>query len=290
MSKKKDLWMPLYIGDYLADTGHLTTTQHGAYLLLCMHYWRKQGLPDDDKQLAAIAKLPLRIWLDMKETIQAFFHDGWSHKRIDEELHRRAVVSNKRAEAGARGGAKPRNGSNCSDFASGLLEQNGSMTQSQSHVDVADDARARPSTGNLTTSEAMDLCEKLLAIAGHDPKFWPPGWCGAPLTVQKWLNGGWQPEIILAAVKSAAGRKRGAPANSVQFFENAIAEEHARQAAPLPVVEIKQAQTLTVTHGNAQIRSGGSLTDSIKRELAELEGSESTDLALSARPVLRLSS
>lgn len=98
--------MPLNVGDYLADTGHLTTTQHGAYLLLLMHYWRKRELPSDDKQLAAIAKLPLRIWLDTKETIQAFFYDGWKHKRVEAEIQRRVEVSTKRAEAGSIGGSR----------------------------------------------------------------------------------------------------------------------------------------------------------------------------------------
>ena len=81
-------WMPLYVGDYLGDTGHLTTTQHGAYLLLMMHYWRKGELPDDDKQLSKITKLPLKIWVEYRPIVQEFFHDGWKHKRIDAELRR----------------------------------------------------------------------------------------------------------------------------------------------------------------------------------------------------------
>jgi uncharacterized protein YdaU (DUF1376 family) len=131
MSKKTDLWMPLYVGDYLADTGHLTTTQHGAYLLLLMHYWRKRELPDDDKQLAAIAKLPLRIWLDSKETIQAFFHMGWRHKRLDAEIEKRMKVANARAIAGQKGGARTQMNSFIAKAnAPNLLGVCSSMTQS----------------------------------------------------------------------------------------------------------------------------------------------------------------
>jgi uncharacterized protein YdaU (DUF1376 family) len=97
-------WMPLYVGDYLGDTGHLTTTQHGAYLLLMMHYWRKGELPDDDRQLSKIAKLPLKTWCEYRPTLQDFFYDGWKHKRIDTELERMMRVSAKRAIAGQRGG------------------------------------------------------------------------------------------------------------------------------------------------------------------------------------------
>jgi uncharacterized protein YdaU (DUF1376 family) len=97
-------WMPLYVGDYLGDTGHLTTAQHGAYLLLMMHYWRKGELPDDDRQLSKITKLPLRTWCEYRPTLQDFFHSGWKHKRIDAELGRMMRVSEKRAIAGQKGG------------------------------------------------------------------------------------------------------------------------------------------------------------------------------------------
>jgi uncharacterized protein YdaU (DUF1376 family) len=97
-------WMPLYVGDYLGDTGHLTTAQHGAYLLLMMHYWRKGELPDDDRQLSKITKLPLKTWCEYRPTLQDFFHEGWKHKRIDAELEKMTRVSLRRAVAGQKGG------------------------------------------------------------------------------------------------------------------------------------------------------------------------------------------
>jgi uncharacterized protein YdaU (DUF1376 family) len=96
--------MPLYVGDYLGDTGHLTTAQHGAYLLLMMHYWRKGELPDCDRQLSKITKLPLKTWCDYRPILQDFFYDGWRHKRIDAELERMVRLSEKRAIAGQKGG------------------------------------------------------------------------------------------------------------------------------------------------------------------------------------------
>jgi uncharacterized protein YdaU (DUF1376 family) len=99
-------WMPLYVGDYLGDTGHLTTTQHGAYLLLMMHYWRKGELPDDDKQLSKITKLPLKVWTEYRETLQGFFYEGWKHKRIDAEIYKTESISEKRKAAGFKGGIR----------------------------------------------------------------------------------------------------------------------------------------------------------------------------------------
>ena len=70
---KADIWMPLYIGDYLADTSRLTTEQHGAYLLLLMDYWRSGKLPDKDQVLAQICKLTPDAWSNAKAMLSQFF-------------------------------------------------------------------------------------------------------------------------------------------------------------------------------------------------------------------------
>jgi len=79
-------WMPFYVADYLADTGHLTMAEHGAYMLLIMHYWQNGGLPGDEGKLARICRASPKEWAAMRDTIADLFGDGWTHKRIEEEI------------------------------------------------------------------------------------------------------------------------------------------------------------------------------------------------------------
>lgn len=101
--------MPLYVADYLADTGHLTTVQHGAYLLLIMHYWKRGSLPAGDDQLASIVKMTAADWKKAKPVIATFFSEGWKHSRIEAELSHAAEISSKRSAAGkqSHGNSQP---------------------------------------------------------------------------------------------------------------------------------------------------------------------------------------
>jgi uncharacterized protein YdaU (DUF1376 family) len=95
--------MPLYVADYLADTGHLSTVEHGAYLLLIMHYWQYGGLPNDTRKLARICRLSHAEWLAVRETLADFFDAEWRHGRIDHELSRAIEIMRKRSAAGKAG-------------------------------------------------------------------------------------------------------------------------------------------------------------------------------------------
>jgi uncharacterized protein YdaU (DUF1376 family) len=143
-----DTWMPLYIGDYLADTRRLTTTEHGAYLLLLMEQWRRGWLPDDDVQLARITGLRIEQWRRCAGTLRCFFDAGdlpgtIRQKRLHAEREKAIALSAKRAEvagsrwsnSGARGGTgsepKPLKTKEASD-ANAEQKEPFCITQSQS--------------------------------------------------------------------------------------------------------------------------------------------------------------
>lgn len=79
--------LPFFTDAYLADTRHLTSEEHGAYLLLLFCAWRTRGcaLKDCDKTLARIAGLTPTKWRRLRPTISDFFEISggfWRQKKL----------------------------------------------------------------------------------------------------------------------------------------------------------------------------------------------------------------
>lgn len=81
--------LPLWTDAYLADTRHLSTLEHGAYLLLLIEAWRRPScsLPDNDVMLARLAGLSADDWAGIRDVVMAFWkYDGrsktWTQKRL----------------------------------------------------------------------------------------------------------------------------------------------------------------------------------------------------------------
>lgn len=95
-------YMQLYVADYLADTTHLTTEQHGAYLLLLFSYWQT-GKPLKVERLASIARLSNERWTDVERALKDFFHVSkteWVHFRVEADLEKVASKQRKSSDAG----------------------------------------------------------------------------------------------------------------------------------------------------------------------------------------------
>ncbi len=95
-------YMQLYVADYLADTAHLTTEEHGAYLLLLFSYWQT-GKPLRADRLASVSRLSNERWTDVERTLEDFFHISngtWTHFRVEADLEKVGSKSKKNSESG----------------------------------------------------------------------------------------------------------------------------------------------------------------------------------------------
>jgi uncharacterized protein YdaU (DUF1376 family) len=94
--------MQLYVADYLADTMHLTTEEHGAYLLLIFNYWQT-GKAIPVSRLARIARLSDERWTVVERSLNEFFNERsgeWVHARIERDLDAVRDAQNQRSAAG----------------------------------------------------------------------------------------------------------------------------------------------------------------------------------------------
>jgi uncharacterized protein YdaU (DUF1376 family) len=131
--------MPLFIGDYLADTMHLSTEEHGAYLLLLFHLWRRALLPDNDIVLAKITKLAPQAWSTSRAALAEFFeieNGQWRHSRVERERTRITAknksLSSQAKQAAAKRWKKP--AADAPGIAAALPEDADSESESESEL------------------------------------------------------------------------------------------------------------------------------------------------------------
>jgi uncharacterized protein YdaU (DUF1376 family) len=145
--------MPLFTDAYLGDTRHLTTLQHGAYLLMLMVAWRSTdcALPNDDVYLSRITGMDRRTWNANKETLLAFWRlndeQKWVQARLKDEYN---YVEQKRNNNSASGNASALKRKN---RASTNVQRivNGNSTPTPTPIEVSKESNI-PLNNSATTS------------------------------------------------------------------------------------------------------------------------------------------
>jgi uncharacterized protein YdaU (DUF1376 family) len=200
--------MSLHVGDYLKDTTHLDATLHGAYLLLIMHYWAKGSLPDDDVQLAMIARMSPTEWRKARPILQAFFYDGWRHKRIEREIADAIERYEKFARAGrASGQAREakKNEHRSNDVGNDVgNERPQSFEQPRTDNQERREGDSEHAREPVLSPDAFELAAAYRKAAGVDPD--DPQWVGLPYTAQLWITRGYDGASILAIGSALAAR------------------------------------------------------------------------------------
>lgn len=153
-------YMPLYVNDYLADCSHLTTRQHGAYMLLLMAYWQRgKPLPNDDEKLARICRMRLADWKRDRDVLCELFEvssSGWKQNRVEHELQRVRDKSLKNSKAGSTSAQRR------------LNKRSTNVDQTFNHTDTDTDKKETP----LETERSYYWQGRVIRLTHSDFQQW----------------------------------------------------------------------------------------------------------------------
>src|SRR5262249_21973370 len=159
-----------------------------------------------------------------KPVIQAFFCDGWKHKRVEFELSEAARISMQTSAAG-KASAESRRKKNAGGIkgsdpttagrpsnARSTGQSNETPPSSPSHLHSRTDVDGgKPAAQPSIVTAEYDLAKQIAAIAGQAEEFEMTGWGGATHRAQVWLNAGWPKNLIIEAVTQIMRSKRDGP-------------------------------------------------------------------------------
>lgn len=147
--------------------------------------------------------------------------------------------------------------SHCSDTVVSPVRQGSSHCCDDNHhlnqIDRIGDARAR--AGSKLTGGSKALASAFWKALGIEtPLQIPPELAGIDHRAVMWEAAGWTVDLIETEARRFAGDD---PPKPITYFEKVFATAFAKRQAPLPIVEVRQAEKLTVTrHGTANQGSG----------------------------------
>lgn len=206
-----DVWFPFYVGDYLKKANHLSQGEHGAYLGLLLYYYSRGAPIPHNKRYAIAYAHAEQEQCNVDAVLDEFFtKDGdlWVHNRCEEELLKRADLSEKRQQAALKRHAKapaiaPTN-------AEQLDTQSQSQSQSQSYSELQ--SKPQPKKVRKNADNETRLGEYLEQIGGLPPIEWGEwanqkhGWDGETISLlwDNFANNYWLTDNCL---KLNGGRK-----------------------------------------------------------------------------------
>lgn len=219
--------MPLWTDAYLGDTTHLSTLEHGAYLLLLITAWRTRDgkLPNNDKLLAKYSRLSDAQWKRIKPVLEPFFKvtsSNWMQGRLMDE---RVAVKQKSKRQSDK--AKTRwlktNKTPKPRHTPGNAEPMPPLPVTRNPLLVVD--------ARVKIPRHVEIGEEISKLTGWDQS---PSWKGDYGRIEQWLANGWDTgKDIIPTVKQLMG-KRSSPPGGLKYFEQAIANAHAARLTPLP--------------------------------------------------------
>lgn len=224
--------MPFYVADYLADTTHLNTQQHGAYCLLLFAGWRNGGrLPNDDEQLAMITRLPVATWLKHKPVILKFFKidgDEIYQGRMVEEWDTATGIIERNRINGGKGGRPPKQ----------KPKNNPVVSENVTQMEP----KANPEKTPLPSPSPLPASNEASSLPGRHERLGEVGQhietilnSPVPLVlaeVDQWLKGGADPDLDIYPTVERLKPKWSGP--SLKYFTQAIADSVATRKTPLP--------------------------------------------------------
>ncbi len=182
MSNKTDIWMPLYIGDYLAATTHLSAIESGGYLHLLMHQWKNGSLPASEEALRRIARIDLDAWSNAWAMLSGFFDHAsgfpvqlrleairteWTEKKVKAKKKATAAAearwSERKKNAPSNAQAMPRLCPSSSSSSSQVKEEASRVPDYTIAARVLSER-----VGNLDIRFQEQLCRMLPSVKGPD--------------------------------------------------------------------------------------------------------------------------